>query len=370
MVDQKNSTLKPEETPVDSLFQERAVNRDNEEFARAKPMLFRSAVMLSLFLLGLLYFLNPASRVQVIAVSGTDFLSRDYISSLSGITEKSVYYFVIPKQVESRLLSDPVVESASVKLEANRIVSISIIEKEPIGYRYNEAKPMLVFSDGSTCELKSDYMSILSRVPYITGFTEEQQNHLLTQAFEQLDRSTIESIAEVNQYDLGYTDEAIEVLMRTGGYFFADYYSLSTLNRYEEIYQNMKDHNRCLYAYQSDSDGTQVAVERACPWNDTVTEREYWTDSDGNYIYNKWGDKAVKHYYQSAEGYYLDASGNRIVIPIDQNGDDAEDPDFLNHYLAGYYDSGTLVIPDENAGSSEDSDASSDSGDSSEGSGG
>ncbi len=370
MVDPKKSTMQPDETSVDSLFQERAVNRDNEEFAKAKPILFRAALVLALFLLGLLYFLNPVSRVEVIAVRGADFLSRDYVSTLSRVTEKSIYYFVIPKQVESRLMSDPVIETASVKLETNNLVSITITEKEPIGYRYNEDKPMLVFSDGSTCELKSEYMSILSRVPYISGFTEEQQNHLLTQAFQKLDRSTIESMAEVNQYDLGYTDEAIEVLMRTGGYFFADYYSLSTLNSYEEIYQNMKDQSRCLYAYEADSDGNQVAVERACPWNETVTEREYWTDSDGNYIYDKWGDKAVKHYYQSSDGYYLDASGNKIVIPIDENGNDVEDPDFLDHYLAGYYDSGTLVIPDENSTSSEEStDSSGTSSDSADSSG-
>lgn len=69
---------------------------------------------------------------------------------------------------------------------------------------------------------------------------------------------------------------------------------------------------------------------------------------DGTYITNRWGDRVVKHYYQDSDGnYYLDKSGNWILIPIDATGTDDPDPDFLDHYLAGYYDTGTLVLPEE-----------------------
>ena len=76
-------------------------------------------------------------------------------------------------------------------------------------------------------------------------------------------------------------------------------------------------------------------------------------NDDGTYVTNKWGDRVVKHYYQDENGnYYLDKSGNWILIPIDSTGADDPDPDFLDHYLSGYYDTGTLVIPDENTGES------------------
>jgi hypothetical protein len=104
----------------------------------------------------------------------------------------------------------------------------------------------------------------------------------------------------------------------------------------------MNDREKCLYA----DNGTTVAVARACPWDEVKTELEYWTDEEGNYIYNKWGDKAVIHYYQDSNGgYYLDDAGNRIVIPIDAYGSDMKDNDFLNHYIEGWYKNGYLEEP-------------------------
>ena len=75
---------------------------------------------------------------------------------------------------------------------------------------------------------------------------------------------------------------------------------------------------------------------------------EYWLDDQGQILLNKWGDKAVKHYYKDSNGYfYLDDNGEKIVIPINDNVEDIRDPDFEDHYLAGYYKTGVLVIPDE-----------------------
>jgi hypothetical protein len=105
----------------------------------------------------------------------------------------------------------------------------------------------------------------------------------------------------------------------------------------------MIDQDKCLFA----DNGTTVAVAKACPWNEVRPELEYWTDEEGNFIYNKWGDKAVKHYYQDSDGgYYLDENGERILIPIDAYGSDIKDPDFLNHYMEGWYVHGYLEEPE------------------------
>jgi len=63
-------------------------------------------------------------------------------------------------------------------------------------------------------------------------------------------------------------------------------------------------------------------------------------------VVNSQGITAYRHYYKDPQGNpALDANGNQIVIPIDENGDEVEDPDFQANYAAGYYASGTLQIP-------------------------
>ncbi|MBO7703139.1 MAG: FtsQ-type POTRA domain-containing protein [Solobacterium sp.] len=330
--------------PVDSLFEERAVQKDNEDFEKARTKLFYSAVCLALFLLAVLYFLSPGSRVKTVSVTGNDYLSRSYIRSLSSLKPGKLFYLQVPSAIEAEIEEDPVIEEANVKLLHDNIIEISVKEKQPVGYRYDEEVPTLLFSDGSECDLTSDYMPILSRIPYISGFLEENQTHLLTTAFQSVEKDIIEDMAEVIQYPLSYDEEAIEIRMRDGGIFFTNYFTMKLVNEYPTIAPLITNKNQCIYA----DNGTTVAAARACPWDEVPVEYEYWTDEDGNYIYNKWGDKAVKHYYQSNEGgYYLDENGDRIIIPIDAYGADQKDPDFLNHYFLGWYKKGYLDIPEE-----------------------
>ena len=343
---------KPETVPgVDTIFEERAVSSDNEQFAAARGRLFLEAVFLSLLLILTAYAFSPDTRVKAVAVHGENYLSKAYLASVSGVKPGLFYYLQFPGAIEARMEQDPLVEEAEVTLCDSNLIEITVKEKQPIGYRYDEETPTLLCTDGSVTDLTSDYMSILARVPYITGFNEENATHLLTSGFKDVSPDMIDEMAEVIQYPLSYDPEAIEIRMRDGGIFFSNYFSLALVNDYPKISSLMTNRNYCLYA----DNGTTVAAARACPWDEVPVEYEYWTDEDGNYIYNKWGDKAVKHYYYNPDaGYYLDDNGNRILIPIDAYGSDVRDPDFLNHYFLGWYKNGYLEIPEEGEEGSEE----------------
>ena len=43
----------------------------------------------------------------------------------------------------------------------------------------------------------------------------------------------------------------------------------------------------------------------------------------------------------------LDENGNKIPIPVDENGNLLRDPDFILNYEAGYYSTGILSFDDE-----------------------
>ena len=315
---------------------------DNAEFESAQNRLFFLGVFLSALLLAGLYAISPSSRVLAVSVRGNDYLEKSYIQRLSEVKLNDFFYLQFPTVIAARIEEDAAVKKADVSLLRDNIVEITIEEKQPIGYRYDNEEPTLLFADGSVCTLTSDYMGMLSRVPFITGFNEEKETHLLSNGFSGVEREVIEEMAEVIQYPLSYDNEAIEIRMRDGGIFFCSYFSMTLINDYKRIRLLMNDREKCLFA----DNGTTVAVARACPWEEVHTELEYWTDEEGNYIYNKWGDKAVRHYYQDNNGgFYLDDEGNKIVIPIDAYGSDVKDGDFLNHYIEGWYRKGYLEEP-------------------------
>ena len=346
----------PEKSPapaksVDAVFEERAAASDNETFAKTKRGVFLRAVFLSAALLVILYVASPASRVKAVAVHGNNYLSAKYVEQLSQVRVNEQFYLQFTNALAAYIQKDPMIESASVRLMKNNVVDITIQEKQPIGYRYDEDVPTILFTDGSICDLTSEYMHILARIPYITGFNEETQTHLLTTGFRAVMPEVIESMAEVIQYPLSYDEEAVEIRMRDGGVFFGNYFSLGLINNYETISALMTNKDLCVYA----DNGTTVAAARACPWDEVETVFDYWTDEEGNYIYNKWGDRAVKHYYSDNNGiFYLDDNGEKILIPIDAYGQDQKDPDFLNHYFQGWYKNGYLEIPDEDAEEAEE----------------
>ena len=344
MVDQAPKTNEAAPKSVDTLFEERAAESDNETFAQIRRGIFLRAVFLSVLLLVLLYLFSPDSRVKTVAVQGNNYLTGPYIESLSGVSVNDLLFMQFPDVIAGKIKKDPMIADASVHLLRNNLVEIVVTEKQPIGYRYDEEEPTILFTDGSICSLKSEYMRILSRIPYITGFNEETQTHLLTTGFQSVNPEVIESIAEVIQYPLSYDDEAVEIRMRDGGVFFGNYFSLALINNYETISALMTNKDLCVYA----DNATTVAAARACPWDEVETVLEYWTDEDGNYIYNKWGDRAVKHYYSDNNGnFYLDDNGNKILIPIDAYGQDQKDPDFLTHFFEGWYKNGYLEEPKE-----------------------
>lgn len=340
---QDRNILPNEQDGVESLFNDKAVANDNEHFRLAHRRLFPLALLLASAFLVFLYVISPLSRVSAVSVSGNDYLSMDYIRSLAGIKEDDFYYTVVPASVESKVLADPMIRSCTVKLLSGNIIQIGIEEKQPVGYRYDGDEPELLLSDDETIALTSAYMPIISRVPLISGFDDEEKTHRLIKAFENVTRNAIEDMAGITQYPLSYDDEALEVQMRDGGWFFSSYYSLDKINEYSQYASAQTNKDYCFYAIED----TAVVTSRTCPWNIVSVPKEYWMSESGDYIYNKWGDKAIKHYYRDETGYYLDANGNYILIPIDSNGDDDPDPDFLTHYNAGWYATGVLQDPSQ-----------------------
>ena len=345
MAGREVNTTPVEEIPdgVQSLFDERHDRRISREYMNARPRLFRIGILIAAVLLMGLYFMIPDSRVKGVTFRGNQYLSSRYLQEISGVREGNLFYLPLPWVIEQKVSSDPFVESCDVQLLKGNIVKIIVNEKKIVGYRYDE-DPVILFADHTVTGLKSEYLSVVADVPLIKGFFEEEQTRLLVKGFENVDKEIISEIAEITQFDSGYDAEAIKILMANGGWFIASYRSLPLINQYNAIYSHLEDRSLCVFA----DDNLNTAYAKACPWDEPETTAEYWRDENGNLIRNTYGDPAYKHYYTlEDDSFALDEKGNKIPIPLNERGFENKDKDFIEHYEAGYYKTGKLVIPEE-----------------------
>ncbi len=317
--------------------------KESVPFIHSYKRLLKLSLLLATFLLLGVYFISSDSRVSAVVIEGNHYLDESYIEDISGIKQNNILFFQIPFLKEIKLQNDPMIESADVSFVSGNVITITIKEKKVIGYRYEDDQAYILLSDNTKAELKSEYLDIIASVPLINGFTESEQTRLLCKAFDDVDQNMIENISEISQYSLSYDDEAMKIQMRNGSYFLGNYQNLDKLNQYYSIYSKMSDKSQCISA----DENSNVAYTFVCPWNQTDTTTEYWTDESGNLITNQYGDNIAKHYYTDSEGNAaVDANGNQIPIPIDENGSEVIDPNFNRNYTNGYYSTGTLVLPE------------------------
>ena len=338
----KNKMVLPE--GVERIFERKSKETAEKNLRNNMPRLFKRAVFCGSGALLILYFCLPFSSVNSISVSGQQYLSSAYIRKQAALDLSARYYLTIPILKEMKLKQDPFIADARVSLEDNRAVSIVVKEKKAVGYSYDEDTPYVYFTDGSRAELTSDNLDIISEIPMISGFDEEEQRRKLCNAFEDLKPEVINNISEVTRYELEYDADTVKILMRTGGYFLTNYHDLHLLNSYNKIINRVTDQSLCVFAFGGDEEDT--VYTKVCPWNQQEDTTEYWTDDAGNVIKNEYGDKVAKHYYTTEDGKdALDENGQKIPIPLDDKGHENPDADFIEHYKAGYYASGKLVIP-------------------------
>ena len=341
--DKSFTELEQQEIPtkVQDIFDKKKNKRITSNFRKSKNNLLNLGLIIATIVLIIRYNLLPVSKVKSISVSGNRYLPDEYIIDKSSVTNNDNYYLTIPFFVQNKINEIPLVSSSKVTLDSNNHIGIQVEEKKVIGYRYEE-EPLIIFSDNTKTNLESEFLDIIAYIPIITGFTDEEQTRKLATAFKNIDTSIIEDMSEITQYDLGYDSQGICVLMRNGGYFIANYRSLPMINKYYDIYNYLIDKNQCIYA----DDSQETAYAKACPWNEKQMEHEYWTDENGEIIKNAYGDKAIIHYYRLQDGNFaLDMNGEKIKIPLNEQGFEVEDEDFYENYENGYYATGTLQIP-------------------------
>ena len=233
-------------TSVDVLIEQRKEQARQKKYRKTKRKLFKLAFFTAAVLIFLGYWNSSASRISNIRVQGNRLLDKKEVMRIAGLDLDTHCALVFTPQVKNRLELNPMISSAQVShLRHNRIV-ITVQEKKPVGYRYDEV-PKILFTDGSLVEMNETMTPYIADIPMIIGFTEEKQTSDLAYAFRNVDEEMIGQIAEIQQYTVSYDPNMIRLRMRDGNQFFSSYYSMETLNSYNSIASNLNKPDACIY---------------------------------------------------------------------------------------------------------------------------
>ena len=242
-------------------------------YNRAKRIYLLLSVLFCLAVIATIYLLLDVSNIYRISVDGNIYLKDEDIIVLSGLSTNNKYIFTNTKNVESKILANPIVSSCKVELSENRLVKIEVNEKKIIGYGQQEGKNLLFMADGSSIELNKENLYLIGYVPLIEGFTTDDII-LIGKQLSDVDYKMINQISEMHYYpDLKFQNH--EIIMRDGNYIFTSVYGLNLLNKYYSMVSSFENNKQRCY-YVEDISGN--AYTSACPWTPQEETQEVKTE--------------------------------------------------------------------------------------------
>ena len=225
--------------------------RDQEKLDRIKKAkkqhrkkFLVSCLIVCLIIAG--YFSLDFSKVQNIIVTGNDYLSKKTITDLAGVNYESRALLIFPSYVEKHLENSKLIEKATVSVDIDRQVTITVEMKKALGYFWHNDAPYILLSDGSLVYLANDLNSTITDLPLIRDDTSDEDLKLLTQAMKDLEPKTIAGIAEIWRYHASYDDHMYRFLMNNGNQVFTNFDSVGLLENYNNIVSQAGLQNSCL----------------------------------------------------------------------------------------------------------------------------
>ena len=256
-------------TKSNYFLRKRKKARHNNETRGMRNRLFIVGIVFSLLLISTLYVVSPISKVYRIAIDGNIYLDDDHYRDLASVTDDDIYYLTFDGTIEDRILNETLVKEVDVHHDDHNIITITVTEKKIIGYIY-EDKPYLVTDDGSLIEMREEHYGLISMVPLIIGYTEDELIDL-ARGFKNIDDEIIAEISEVHSYPFSYDERMMEFIMRSGNYVYVSYYGLALLNNYHSIESSLstEEDHVCIFL----DEVTNSGYTSACPfWDDGSDE--------------------------------------------------------------------------------------------------
>lgn len=244
-----------------AVIEKRRIVREHYRFLTIKKRLFIIGIIISLLIIVAQYFLSDISNVTKVYINGNYYLPSNYIQSISEVDTSSKYLFVVDYFTQNNIEKDPFIKSAKVSHIKHGMIQIDVEEEKMVAYRMDDGFEILL-GNGSYTKATDDLVQIISSLPLVVGFLDENAIKTLADYLGDVDHNVIENISEIHRYEMSYDENMVRILMRDGNNIFTSFYSLDTLNNYYRLLPNIEDKPACIFV---DEISKQVYTSN-CPW--------------------------------------------------------------------------------------------------------
>lgn len=248
---------------VQNIKNEKQLNKLN----KSKRFCFVLSVIVSLLLIGLVYYLSDYSNIYSISVEGNIYLKDDDIIKYSGLTNNDKFLLVNSHKIAKRILNTSnIISECNIEKIDGRLIKINVKENKMIAYTFEEDKCVIILDKNKREVVNNDNLYLINSIPLIEGFSNDDLL-LLLKNFNNVDYKMIDEISEIHYFkDLKYQN--VQLIMRDGNNIFTSVYGLNLLNSYYAIEASYdSDDNYCVYF----EDISQNAYVSACPWVEIET---------------------------------------------------------------------------------------------------
>lgn len=192
----------------------------------------------------LLYFLVKAVlsfKIQNIYITGTVYLTDEYIISEAGIVDYPSYVKTISPVVERKLRDNPYIKNVDVRKSFLGVFNIKIEESKVLFYREYDKK--YVLDTGEELDSLLYNLSPVRLINYIPDLTYEK----FFEKFSLVDEDIQDKISQIKYDPSEYDDSRFLLYMIDGNYVYLTISKFDSINYYNEIYPTLEGKKGTLY---------------------------------------------------------------------------------------------------------------------------
>lgn len=199
----------------------------------------RLIVFLFVFsLLCLICFKILNMKITNIYVDGNIYLTDYDVIEISKLQDYPRTFFTTTYSIKSKLESNLMIASASVKKKELTKVYIDIVENRPLFY--DETNKKTVLKNGDSVSLKYN-------VPILTSNVSSSVYKKFLEKFSLIELSVFNSISEVSYMPNDVDKELFLFSMNDGNYVYVNLDKFESINKYFEMSTKFNNHKGILY---------------------------------------------------------------------------------------------------------------------------
>ncbi len=183
-------------------------------------------------------WLYRSLTITNIYVTGNNLLTENTLIKEAGIEDYPKIYQVSKKEIEKKLLLNPLINKVTVKISFLGKVIINIEENIPL---YYDSSNKVVLSNGETME------DFYAQVPHLINTPEEIYQDKLTKKMVLIDKNILLRISEIEYKPTDLDKERFLMYMQDGNYVYITLNKINLINTYNEIYPTLEGKKGILY---------------------------------------------------------------------------------------------------------------------------